>query len=86
MSSLFMMNVPHNCDESELLSWVESFGIGVKSVRLIRDTVAGVSPSFAYVEITDDIHIADAIGKMNGHTIRDRVILVNQARRAAPAA
>jgi RNA recognition motif-containing protein len=81
-----MMNVPYNCSDSELIQWVESSGIGVKSVRTIRDEVAGVSPAFAYVEITDETPLTDAVGKLNGNSIRDRVILVSQARRAAPAA
>jgi len=86
MASLFMMNVPHDCTESELFQWVESFGFSVQSVRLVRDVIAGVSPSFAYVEIAHDLQIPDAISRINGHSIRNRVIVVSQARRAAPAA
>ena len=86
MATLFMMNVPHNCTESELAEWVQSSGIKVMSVYLIADTVAGVSPQFAYVDVTEDIRIPDAIAKLNGQNIRDRVILVSQARRASPAA
>jgi RNA recognition motif-containing protein len=86
VSTLFMMNVPYNCTESELKDWVEVTGIEVKAVRLIRDLVAGVSPAFAYVEIGDTRGISEAVDKLNGQIIRDRVILVSQARRAAPAA
>lgn len=87
MATLFMMNVPYNCTESELTGWVQSaLGVKVNSVRLIRDLVAGVSPAFAYVDIGNQIGIADAVDKLNGQVIRDRVILVSQARRAAPAA
>ena len=86
MATLFMMNVPHNCTESELAEWVQSSGIKVKSVYLIADKVAGVSPQFAYVDVSEEIRVPDAIAKLNGQNIRDRVILVSQARRAAPAA
>jgi RNA recognition motif-containing protein len=86
VSTLFMMNVPYNCTELELKDWVEVTGINVKSVRLIRDLVAGVSPAFAYVEIDAGGGIAEAVDKLNGHVIRDRVILVSQAGRATPAA
>jgi RNA recognition motif-containing protein len=58
----------------------------VKSIRLIRDLVAGVSPLFAYVDITNAGSAADAISRLNGQVIRDRVVLVSLARRAAPAA
>jgi RNA recognition motif-containing protein len=86
VSTLFMMNVPHNCTESELKDWVQSAGIEVNSVRLIRDLVAGVSPAFAYVDISEGATIADAVEKLNGHIIGNRVLIVSQARRAAPAA
>jgi RNA recognition motif-containing protein len=81
-----MMNVPYNCTESELKDWVEAAGIQVNSVRLIRDLVAGVSPAFAYVNISEQGKITEAVEKLNGHLIGNRVLIVSQARRAAPAA
>jgi len=84
--TLIMMNVLYNCSDAELTKWVESSGIGVKAVRMIRDEVAGVSPAFAYVEITDAVELAAAVDRLNGQPIRDRVILVSQARRTAKTA
>jgi RNA recognition motif-containing protein len=81
-----MMNVPYNCTESELTDWVQAAGIKVRNITLIRDLVAGVSPAFAYVDIGEQHGITTAVEKLNGQAIRDRVILVSQARRAAPAA
>jgi len=86
MGVLFMVNVPHNCSDDELMDWVQSSGVEVKTVRLIKDMVAGVSPSFAYVEISEKIPVADAIQRLNGHNIRERVIAVSEARRGANAA
>jgi RNA recognition motif. (a.k.a. RRM, RBD, or RNP domain) len=86
MSTLFFVNVPHNCSDSELTQWVESSGIGVKHVRVIRDLVAGVSPSFAYVDIEEKISVADAVRTLNGRHIRERMILVTEARKGATAA
>ncbi|HEY2379995.1 MAG TPA: RNA-binding protein [Terriglobia bacterium] len=86
MATLFMVNVPHNCSDNELTDWVESSGIEVRKVRLVKDLVAGVSPSFAYVEITERVPVADAVQKLNGHNIRERVIMVSEARRGATAA
>lgn len=80
-----MVNVPHNCTDKELSEWVESSGIEVKQVRLVRDLVAGVSPSFAYVEIAEKTRIKEAVQKLNGHNIRERVIMVSEAR-SHPAA
>jgi len=86
MGTLFMTNVPHNCSDTELTEWVESSGITVKHVRVIRDLVAGVSPSFAYVDIAEKIPVADAVQKLNGHNIRERTILVSEARKGATRA
>ena len=85
MGTLFMTNVPHNCTETELATWIQSYGIRVKTIRLISDRVAGVSPQFAYVDLEECV-ISEAITMLNGKNIRDRSILVSQARRAAPAA
>ena len=86
MSTLFLVNIPHNCSDAELTEWVESKGISVKNVRVIRDVVAGVSPSFAYVEISESVPLADAIQKLNGRHIRERTIAVSEARNGATAA
>ena len=86
MGTLFMVNVPYNCTDNELSDWVESSGIEVKQVRLVRDLVAGVSPSFAYVEIAEKVPVADAVQKLNGHNIRERVIMVSEARKGRSAA
>jgi hypothetical protein len=75
MGTLFLVNVPHNCSDTELVEWIESSGITVKKVRVIRDLVAGVSPSFAYVDIEENIPVADAVRT-----------LVSEARRGATAA
>jgi RNA recognition motif-containing protein len=83
-----MVNVPYNCSDEELSRWVSSSGVPVKAVRMIRDTIAGVSPSFAYVDIQETVGLADAVTKLNGQCIRERVIMVSEARpgRTASAA
>jgi RNA recognition motif-containing protein len=86
MSTLFMVNVPHNCSDEELTTWVQSSGIEVEKVRQIRDLVTGASPSFAYVDITEKMSIADAVKKLNGHIIRERVVMVSEARKGRGAA
>ncbi len=86
MATLFMENVPYNCSDVELVNWVRDAGLDVKSVRIIRDTVAGVSPSFAYVDITETVPIADAVTKLDRHFIRDRAIHVCAAKKGRTAA
>jgi RNA recognition motif-containing protein len=86
MGTLFMVNVPHNCSDEELAQWVQSSGIEVEHVRQVRDLVSGASPSFAYVDITEKMPIADAVQKLNGHHFRERVVMVSEARRGRSAA
>jgi RNA recognition motif-containing protein len=86
MGTLFMVNVPHNCSDDELTAWIQSSGIEVTRVRVIRDLVSGASPSFAYVDITETIPVEDAVQKLNGHNMRERVIMVSEARRGRSAA
>ena len=86
MGTLFMVNVPHNCSDDELTAWVRSSGIEVMGVRVIRDLVSGASPSFAYVDIEERVAVADAVEMLNGHNIRERVIMVSEARKGRSAA
>jgi hypothetical protein len=79
--TLFMANLPHNCTESELTDWTETSGIRVSGVRMIRDMVAGVSPCFAYVDIGDGIALEGIVNALNGRVMRDRIVLVTEARR-----
>jgi RNA recognition motif-containing protein len=79
MSKLFFVNVPYNSSERELKEWVESRGFGTRSIRIIRDLVAGVSPSFGYVELGDDVDLDQAISILNGKKMRNQTILVKEA-------
>jgi len=80
-----MVNVPHDCTDNELTEWVQSSGFGVKSVRVIRDMVAGVSPAFAYVDISEETGLNTAVQTLNGRNIRERVILVSKAAKGRSA-
>jgi RNA recognition motif len=58
---LFFINVPYNCSDHELQEWIESSGIEIESIRLVRDLVAGVSPAFAYAVLRDQTRLEEAI-------------------------
>jgi uncharacterized protein (TIGR03435 family) len=45
MSSLLLTNLPYNASNPEIREWIESRGIGTKSIRIFRDEVSGVSPA-----------------------------------------
>ena len=80
MSKLFFVNIPYNCSDRELQEWVESRGIRTRSIRIVHDLVAGVSPAFAYVELYDDAQIQEAISMLNGKRMRNQTILVKEAQ------
>jgi len=80
MSKLFFVNIPYNCSDRELQEWVESRGIETRSIRIVRDLVAGVSPAFGYVELKDDSQIQEAIAVLNGKRMRNQTIIVKEAR------
>jgi RNA recognition motif-containing protein len=80
MSKLFFVNIPYNCSDRELQEWVESRGIETRSIRIVRDLVAGVSPAFGYVELKDDSRIQEAISILNGKRMRNQTILVKEAQ------
>lgn len=51
MDNLLFANIPHNCNDDDLRSWIEEHGFKVDGVKLIRDAVTGSSPSFARVQL-----------------------------------
>ena len=76
MPKLFLTNIPHDCSERQLQEWIESRGIETSGIRVIRDMVAGVSPSFGYVELKDKSRVRDAVSILNGKQIGSRTIQV----------
>ena len=80
MSKLFFVNIPYNCSDRELQEWVESRGIATRSIRIVRDLVAGVSPAFGYVEFKDEASMQEAITILNGKRMRNQTILVKEAQ------
>src|SRR5262249_12261796 len=79
MPKLFFINIPYNCSDRELQEWVESRGIQTRSIRIVRDLVAGVSPAFGYVELKDDTQMKEAISVLNGKKMRTHTIMVKEA-------
>ena len=79
MARLFFVNIPFNCTECELQEFVESRGVATRSIRILRDLAAGVSPAFGYVELEDDSQVQEAIANLNGKKMRMRTIGVKEA-------
>jgi RNA recognition motif-containing protein len=60
----------------------ELFGkIGkVDSVNIVTDRYSGLSRGFGFVEMTNPNEASEAIKQLNGQTVADRQIIVNEAR------
>ena len=78
-SQLFLMNLPYNCSERELKEWIESRGIDVESIRIIRDLVSGASPAFGYAVLKDHTRLEEAITALNGKWMRNQAVAVQRA-------
>jgi hypothetical protein len=78
MARLFFANLPHDCLEHEVQEWMESRGFIVQELRIVRDLIAGISPAFAYLTLSDESKYASAQTDLNGKTLRNRRLVVRQ--------
>ena len=78
-SSLYLVNLPHNCTDKEVRDWVEAHGFPTCSIRIIRDVVAGVSPAFGYAQLQDESQVGEACAVLNDKQLGTSRILVSAA-------
>jgi len=78
MGNLFLTNIPCDCHDAELRNWIEKHGFGVKSLRVVRDLVAGVSPAFGYVSLRNAEDEVDAIKVLDGGDLKGRKLQVRK--------
>ena len=74
MSNLLLINLPYNVSDRELREWIESRGIQTKSIRVVRDLVAGASPSFGRVELNSRTELKEAISVLDGKRMRRQTV------------
>ena len=75
MNNLLFANIPHNCNDDDLRTWIEARGFKVTGLQLIRDTVSGSSPSFARVELAMVSHDG-AVRDLDQQPLGDRRVCV----------
>lgn len=76
---LYVGNLAYSTTEDDLKEAFAKIG-EVASVKLIIDQVSGRSKGFGFVEMTSDEDGDKAISSLNGTTLMDRTITVNEAR------
>jgi RNA recognition motif-containing protein len=77
--NLFVGNLAYSMDEHELEELFTKFG-QVTSVKIIRDRETNRSKGFGFVEMADRGQAQEAINQLNNQVIKQRKIVVNEAR------
>ncbi len=76
---LYVGGLPYQTTEQDLLDLFEQVG-RVTSATIITDRDSGRSKGFAFVEMGDEQEARSAIERVNGISMGDRTITVNEAR------
>jgi len=76
---LYVGNLSYSTMEDDLRDAFAKVG-EVVSAKLIIDPTNGRSKGFGFVEMGSDDDAAKAITALNGTTLQDRTIMVNEAR------
>ncbi len=76
---LYVGNLSFEVTEGDLKELFSEAGT-VESVNVITDRASGRSKGFAFVEMASEEEAKGAISKFNGHSLKDREIVVNEAR------
>ena len=78
MSKLFLGNIPHSANESDISDWMKSHGFLVQGVDIILDK-SGMRRGFCFATLVDDKQIEAAVAALNGKVMGGRPITVNHA-------
>ena len=76
---IYVGNLPYEVAEEELRQEFVAFG-EVTSVSVITDKYSGRPKGFAFVEMATKAEAEAAITGLNGKTLKERTIMVNEAR------
>src|SRR5947199_376095 len=82
-TKLYVGNLPFNTTENELQELFSQAG-AVQEVMLMQDKFIGKSRGFAVVTMASDQDAEKAISDINGKTLEDRALTVNEARSREP--
>jgi RNA recognition motif-containing protein len=79
MQRLFVGNIPHACNETQLQQWFEQQGYTVKSTQIIHDRLTGHSRGFGFVQLDEAVDLTNTIERLNGQRLLGRVLTVGEA-------
>jgi cold-inducible RNA-binding protein len=76
---MYVGNLAYDVTEDELTAEFGVYG-KVESVAIPSDKISGRPKGFAFVEMASKSEAEAAIAGLNGKTLRDRTIVVNESR------
>ena len=77
--NIYVGNLSPNTVEGDLRKSFENYGV-VDNVKIITDYATGYSKGFAFVEMPDNEHAAEAVKNLNNSNLDGNVLTVNEAR------
>jgi RNA recognition motif-containing protein len=77
--NIYVGNLNYKVNEDELREVFEEYGT-VDSAKVITDKYSGRSKGFGFVEMANQEEAEKAIEELNGATLENREMVVNEAR------
>ena len=77
--NIYVGNLDFKVNEKDLTEVFEEYG-EVSSVKIITDKFSGRSKGFGFVTMEDQAEAKKAINELNGTSIQNRQIVVNEAK------
>jgi len=81
---IYIGNLEFGLTEEELKSLIESKGIAVLEVRIVKDKFSGRSKGFGFAEFETPELAQAAIDALNGQEVNGRTLRVNKAQKMKP--
>lgn len=77
--NIYVSNLSFNVQDEDLKEFFAPYG-EVNSAKVIMDRVTNQSRGFGFVEMPDEVASRKAIAELDGATVENRTIKVNEAR------
>ena len=77
--NIYVGNLDFKVDENDLKEVFEEYG-SVNSSKVITDNLNGRSKGFGFIEMENQEEATKAIDELNGATLENRQMVVNEAR------
>ncbi len=77
--NIYVGNLDYKVNENDLQGIFEDYG-NVNSAKVITDKYSGRSKGFGFVTMEDESEAKKAIDELNGATLENRAMVVNEAR------